>query len=183
MFDESRGVANGRFFHPEDLQKLPAELEPVHELLVAASEEWRAALPVADRLADYARGLADAPAHPRRRELHAARPEAPSALLPASSNPALPARRTRALPVIAVTVAVVVLLGGCSSTSAQYGSIRPSGSLSLPTPSPTTWATPNGVVVPDGWRAVLPGLVLSDFSQPNTLVTNPAQPGRIAAAA
>jgi photosystem II stability/assembly factor-like uncharacterized protein len=52
-----------------------------------------------------------------------------------------------------------------------------------PTAAPTAAPTPLGLHVPAGWKPVLPGLVVSDFSHLNTLVTSAAKPGRVAACA
>ena len=57
------------------------------------------------------------------------------------------------------------------------------GYTASPTPGPTGVATSPGLVVPAGWKQALPGLILSDFSHYDTLVTSTAQPGRIAACA
>ena len=61
MFDDPRGHANGHLPHAQDAEKLPIELAPVHDLLVATSEQWRASLPAADRLAAFARSLPNVP--------------------------------------------------------------------------------------------------------------------------
>jgi len=50
------------------------------------------------------------------------------------------------------------------------------------TPGPCPLATP-AVHLPAGWTLALPGLILSDFSHFNTLVSSAVQPGRIAACA
>src|SRR5579885_861627 len=64
MFDDPRVQANGHLPQSQGAELFSAELEPVHELLLATSEAWRADLPASDRLAAFARSLpsADTPA-------------------------------------------------------------------------------------------------------------------------
>lgn len=83
---------------------------------------------------------------------------------------------------------VAVLLGALvavllSSLLAQFAPSHRSGLTSSTTPAPTGLATTSGLFVPAGWKQVLPGLILSDFSHPDALVASPAQPGRVAACA
>jgi hypothetical protein len=52
-----------------------------------------------------------------------------------------------------------------------------------PTAAPTAAPPPPGLLVPAGWKQVLPGLVVSDFGHFNTLVTSAVKPNRVAACA
>jgi BNR/Asp-box repeat len=58
-----------------------------------------------------------------------------------------------------------------------------SSPLATLTVSPSGVSAAPNLVVPAGWNQVLPGLVVSDFSHFNTLVTSAAKPSRVAACA
>jgi len=60
---------------------------------------------------------------------------------------------------------------------------RATSPLATLTVSPSGTPTAANLLVPPGWKQVLPGLVVSDFAHYNTLLTSAAKPGRVAACA
>jgi hypothetical protein len=80
-----------------------------------------------------------------------------------------------------VTVALVAALLSVPLT--QRAPSHLAGRTGTPTAEPTAAPTSPGLLVPAGWKQVLPGLVLSDFGHFNTLVTSAVKPSRVAACA
>jgi hypothetical protein len=174
MSDDSRGLANGRFAHSEDLQRLPAELEPVHELLVAASGEWQDSLPASDRLAAFARSLPNSSIPRTDGAPSNAQPELPRMPAPQPVIPPAAPRRPRPLPAIAAAVAIVALLAGLLVHFAQS---RPPNILQQPTatvssvPTATEGVRPGVNPVTGQWSisSIQEGSLVVSMSNPSVL--------------
>ncbi|MGO8948160.1 MAG: WD40/YVTN/BNR-like repeat-containing protein [Ktedonobacterales bacterium] len=87
------------------------------------------------------------------------------------------------LAVCLVAVLVGALLAGLlMGVTPPFLASRAATPSTGPSPEPSTPPAPP-LHVPAGWTQVLPGLILSDFSEFNTLVQSAVRPGRIAACA
>lgn len=75
---------------------------------------------------------------------------------------------------------VAVLLSGLLTRGAPSHRTGHRASLT-PGPTAAMEVSAPGLTVPASWKQVLPGLILSDFSHYNTLVTSAQQPDRVAA--
>jgi hypothetical protein len=79
-------------------------------------------------------------------------------------------------------VLVAALLPGLLTWGATFHRNGHGTSLT-PGPTAATGVFASGLTVPANWKQVLPGLILSDFSHYNTLVTSAQQTDRVVACA